>query len=149
MMAGTNTPVSRKYLQRWLMRHWCLAFVALSLTYIYYYGIQERAPGPLACLHLPLETRRQFSQPNGLLYHCLAPSKSSVFPLPGATKTSSGSGQQLESQLSKSKSSSVNGKMGKSSVVPSTGSQSSAKCIHTHQCHGRGHGQNPARKLLN
>ena len=52
MMAGTNTPVSRKYLHRWLMRHWCLAFVALSLTYIYYYCIQERAPGPVACLHL-------------------------------------------------------------------------------------------------
>ena len=43
MMAGSNTPVSRKYLHRWLMHHWCLAFVALSLTYIYYYCIQERA----------------------------------------------------------------------------------------------------------
>lgn len=27
MTSGTNTPVSRKYLHRWLMCHWCLAFV--------------------------------------------------------------------------------------------------------------------------
>ena len=27
MTSGTNTPVSRKYLRRWLMCHWCLAIV--------------------------------------------------------------------------------------------------------------------------
>ena len=56
----------------------------------------------------------------------LASSKSSVLPLSGATKSS---GLNQQSQLSKS--SSVNGKMGKSSAVPSASSQPSAK-IHSH-----------------
>ena len=56
----------------------------------------------------------------------LSSSKSSVLPLSGTSKSSSGSNQQ--SQLSKS--SSVHGKMGKSSAVPAS-SQPSAK-THSH-----------------